>query len=191
MALALLAPAASGCCSSSLVPILDHWSPTASCRAAPTAASSRVHPGALPAVLRSALPDILVAAPSFAALLCTVLVPAAGLSGGYAIARGGHVEEPAAVPGRAALLDQRPGPDLRDDLPAPRHRAHQHAVALARAHRRTAHPALHPERRDGGAGLQFLPFMVLPIYASLEKLDRPCWKPRRCWAPGRPRGSCG
>ena len=38
----------------------------------------------------------------------------------------------------------------------------------------------------------FLPFMILPIYASLEKLDRVAARGGRgARAPGRPRGSAG
>jgi spermidine/putrescine transport system permease protein len=35
-----------------------------------------------------------------------------------------------------------------------------------------------------------LPFMVMPLYSSIEKLDKPCWKRRRISVPASCRPFC-
>ena len=65
------------------------------------------------------------------ALLATLVCLLLAYPIAYVIARSGRLAEPAAVPRRAAVLDQLPGPHLRHDLPAARHRAHQRRAAAA------------------------------------------------------------
>jgi spermidine/putrescine transport system permease protein len=109
---------------------------------------------------------------SFAmALAATALVPPAGVSRRALHFPRRPPQESLPATRHAALLDQFPGAHLRLDFPAARHRPVQHRVAGARHHPRPL-PLLY---NDGavllGLVYGYLPFMVLPIYATLERLD--------------------
>ena len=95
----------------------------------------------------------------------------------------GSAQESVPEPGDPAVLDQLPDPHLRLDVPAARHRPHQHGSAGAANLIREPLPLLY---NDGavilGLVYGFLPFMVLPLYATLERLD-----PK----PARSRGRSG
>ena len=42
-----------------------------------------------------------------------------------------------------------------------------------------------------GMVYEFLPFMILPLYTSLEKIENACWRPQPTWARRRGGCSCG
>ena len=133
---------------------------------------ARLHPGALPAVLRPAVPRRSSGARSSGRVACTVICLLLGYPVAYAIARGRPVAELPALPGGAAVLDQLPGPHLRHDLPAARHRADQQLARAARADRGADHHALHPVRGDGGPGVR-LPAVHDPADLRLAGEARP------------------
>jgi spermidine/putrescine transport system permease protein len=83
----------------------------------------------------------------------------------------GQTPRPLPTAGAPAFLDQFSGPHLRLALHPPRHRPRQHRPRAPAPHLR-APAALY---NDGavllGLVYNFLPFFVLPMYATLERLD--------------------
>jgi len=67
------------------------------------------------------------------------------------------------------------------------HGPDQHGAPGRRCHPGAASAALQCGRGAGGLVYGYLPFAVLPLYATLERIDRTCWRPRPTLArsPGR------
>ena len=105
------------------------------------------------------------------ALACTRALRAAGISGGLRDRAQRPLEEPAALSRGAAVLDQLSRAYLRDDLSHARYRADQQLADAAGRGARADHHAVHPFAVLTGLVYGYLPFMILPVYASLEKLD--------------------
>ncbi len=164
--------AGSGCCCSSWSRSSSCWSYSLMPRGIYGGVEPRLHPGALRAVLRPALPRHPAAHVRLVHRLHRHL-PAAGLSGGLRHRARRPLEEPAALPGGAAVLDQLPGPHLRHDLPACATPGSINTWLLqARADRRAAHHAVHAVRGDGGPGVR-LPAVHDPPDLRLAREARP------------------
>ena len=88
------------------------------------------------------------------------------------ISRARTSEEPVPATGHSAVLDQLSGAHLRLDVSAARHRSAEHGAPERWHLIREPLPLLY---NDGavllGLVYGYLPFMVLPLYATLERLD--------------------
>ena len=106
------------------------------------------------------------------AVATTVLSRARGLSGGLHDRPQRALEVAAALSRGPAVLDELPGAHVRHDLPDARHGIDQQLADRQPGCRQEPITMLYtPFAVLAGLVYGYLPFMVLPIYASLEKLD--------------------
>ena len=86
------------------------------------------------------------------------------------IARAGRQESLSAT-GDAAVLDELPGTNLCLDVPAARYRTDQHALLQSAVIASRCRCSITTARCCSAWSTGYLPFVVLPLYATLERLD--------------------